>query len=150
MIFHPVTLYWHWADQSSFTFLMLSAIVCVTDALAVWKMLQFQQPHFPHKKKLITISNNILIFNWKFWWYGLAIMIFFIYIAPQHMFSWRSKKTINPSLNEHNMTCLSKQCRSRSVGWSGSGLFVIKYVNFYQKPGSSYLTGWKLEVGVAS
>ena len=36
------------------------------------------------------------------------------------------------------------------VNWSGSALFVIKYVNFYQKPGSSYLIGWKLEAGVAS
>ena len=36
------------------------------------------------------------------------------------------------------------------ANWSGSALFVIKYVNFYQKPGSSNLTGWKLEVGVAS
>ena len=34
--------------------------------------------------------------------------------------------------------------------WSGSALFVIKYVNFYQKPGSSNLIGWKLEVGMAS
>ena len=33
---------------------------------------------------------------------------------------------------------------------SGSALFVIKYVNFYQKRGSSNLIGWKLEVGVAS
>ena len=31
-----------------------------------------------------------------------------------------------------------------------SALFVIKYVNFYQKPRSSNLIGWKLEVGVAS
>ena len=36
------------------------------------------------------------------------------------------------------------------ANWSGSALFVIKYVNFYQKPGSSNLIGWKLEVGVAS
>ena len=41
---------------------------------------------------------------------------------------------IYPSLAEHDMPCLSKQCRSRSVGfWSGSALFVMKYVNFYQK-----------------
>ena len=33
---------------------------------------------------------------------------------------------------------------------SGSALFVIKYVNFYQKPRSSNLIGWKLEVGMAS
>ena len=38
---------------------------------------------------------------------------------------------------------------------SGSQLIWIctvlfKYVNFYQKPGSSNLIGWKLEVGVTS
>ena len=36
------------------------------------------------------------------------------------------------------------------ANWSGSALFVIKYVNFYQKPGSSNLIGRKLEVGMAS
>ena len=36
------------------------------------------------------------------------------------------------------------------ANYSGSALFVIKYVNFYQKPGSCNLIGWKLEVGVAS
>ena len=39
---------------------------------------------------------------------------------------------------------------SEEANWSRSALFVIKYVNFYQKPGSSNLIGWKLEVGVAS
>ena len=39
---------------------------------------------------------------------------------------------------------------SGEANWSGSVLFVIKYVNFYQKLGSSNLIGWKLEVGVAS
>ena len=42
------------------------------------------------------------------------------------------------------------QLASLEVNWSGSALFVIKYVNFYQKPGSSNMIGWKLEVGVAS
>ena len=36
------------------------------------------------------------------------------------------------------------------ANWSGSALFVIKYVNLCQKPGSSNLIGCKLEVGVAS
>ena len=59
-----------------------------------------------------------------------------------------------------DMSCLCKQCRSRSVdpdqlapeeaNWSGSTLFVIKYVNFYEQPSSSNLIGWKLEVDVAS
>ena len=61
------------------------------------------------------------------------------------------KTYLNPSLAEHDMPYISKQCRSRSVGfWTESELFVIKYVNFYQKSGSSYLIAWKLEVGVAS
>ena len=42
------------------------------------------------------------------------------------------------------------QLASEEANWSGSALFVIKYVNFYQKPGSSNLIGWKLKVGVAS
>ena len=42
------------------------------------------------------------------------------------------------------------QLASEEANWSGSALFVIIYVDFYQKPGSSNLTGWKLEVGVAS
>ena len=35
------------------------------------------------------------------------------------------------------------------ANWIGSTLFVIKYVNLYQKPRSSNLIGWKLEVGMA-
>ena len=54
--------------------------------------------------------------------------------------------TINPSNAEHDMPCFSKQCRSEEANWSRSALFVIKYVNFYQKPESSNLIGWKLEV----
>ena len=42
------------------------------------------------------------------------------------------------------------QLASEEANWSGSALFVIKYVNFYRKPGSSNLIGWKLEVSVAS
>ena len=42
------------------------------------------------------------------------------------------------------------QVTSEEANRSGSALFVIKYVNFYQKPGSSNLIGWKVEVGVAS
>ena len=56
-----------------------------------------------------------------------------------------------------NMTCPiltnsvdPDQLASEEANWSGSALFVIKYVNFYQKLGPSYLTGWKLEAGMAS
>ena len=65
--------------------------------------------------------------------------------------SQKNMSYINPSLAKHDMPCLSKQYRSRSeANWSGSALFVIKYVNFYQKTGSSNLIEWKLEVGMAS
>ena len=71
------------------------------------------------------------------------------------MFSLRNNKTINPSLAEHDMPCFRNsadpdQLACEEANWSGSALFVIKYVKFYQKPRSSNLIGWKLEVGVAS
>ena len=41
----------------------------------------------------------------------------------------------NPSLAEHDMPCLSKHVDpDEFASWSGSALFVIKYVNFYQNP----------------
>ena len=51
-----------------------------------------------------------------------------------------------------DMSCLYKQYRSRSeeeANWSGSPLFIIKYVNLYQQHRSSNMNDWKLEVGVA-
>ena len=42
------------------------------------------------------------------------------------------------------------QLASSEANWSGSALFVIKYVKFCQKPGSSNLISCKLEMGVAS
>ena len=33
------------------------------------------------------------------------------------------------------------QLASEEANWSGSALFVIRYVNFYQKPGSRKLEG---------
>ena len=42
------------------------------------------------------------------------------------------------------------QLASSEANWSRSALFVIQYVNLYQLSGLSNLTGWKLELGVAS
>ena len=36
------------------------------------------------------------------------------------------------------------------ANWSGFALFVIQYVNLHEQTGSSYMIGWKLEVGVAA
>ena len=52
------------------------------------------------------------------------------------------------------MPCFSNsvdpgQLASEEANWSGSALFAIQYLISYQQPGSSNLTGWKLEVGVA-
>ena len=38
---------------------------------------------------------------------------------------------------------------SEETNWSGSALFIIKYVKLYQQLGSSNMIGWKLEVGMA-
>ena len=61
-------------------------------------------------------------------------------VKPQH----------NQSILLLNTTCPVLANCVDQANWSGSALFVIKYVNFYQKPRSSSLIDWKLEVGVAS
>ena len=40
----------------------------------------------------------------------------------------------------------SDHLASEEAKWSGSTLFVIKYLNLYQQPGSRILIGWKLEL----
>ena len=42
------------------------------------------------------------------------------------------------------------QLASEEANWYRSVLFAIKNVNLSQQSGSSKLTGWKLEMGVAS
>ena len=42
------------------------------------------------------------------------------------------------------------QLASAEANWSGPALFAIQYLNLYQQPGSSNLTGSILEVGLAS
>ena len=57
-------------------------------------------------------------------------------------------------LNPHTPTFANSvdlgQLASEEANWSGSALFVIKYISLYQQPGSSNLIGWKFEVDVAS
>ena len=51
-----------------------------------------------------------------------------------------------------NTTCLvlanivdpDQLASEEEANWSGSALFVIKYVKLYQQPGSSNLIGWEL------
>ena len=73
------------------------------------------------------------------------------------LLSWNNKKKLFLTHLLLNTTCPflansvdPDQLASSEANWSGSALFVIKYVNFYQKLGSSNLISWKLEVGVAS
>ena len=55
---------------------------------------------------------------------------------------------VNPSLAEYDMPLANNvdpdQLASEEANRSGSALFVIKYVNCYQKPGSSNPICWKL------
>ena len=41
------------------------------------------------------------------------------------------------------------QLASEEANWSGSALFVIQYVDFYQQSGSRNLIGWQLEMCMA-
>ena len=43
-----------------------------------------------------------------------------------------------------------EQMASEKASWSGSALFVIKYVNLYQQLEPNNLMGWQLEVGLAT
>ena len=68
-----------------------------------------------------------------------------------HSLRFQVSDPLNPSLAEHDMPVLTNsvdpdQSASEEAYWYESALFAILYVNFYQKPGSSNLTGWKLEV----
>ena len=75
---------------------------------------------------------------------------------------WKLLSEFNLTLLLLNMTCpvlansVDPDQLASEENWSGSALFVIsiwyiiRYVNFYQNPGSSNLIGWKLEVGMAS
>ena len=59
---------------------------------------------------------------------------------------------LNLILLNPDMHCLCKQCRSRSFGvWRNQLIWIgTVYHSVYQQSGSSNLTGWQLEVGVAS
>ena len=57
---------------------------------------------------------------------------------------------LNPDISCLANSIDSDQLASEEYNWSGSTLFVIKYVNFNQRPGSNNLVGLKLEVGLTS
>ena len=62
---------------------------------------------------------------------------------------------LNPYPAEHGYPVIANsedpdQLASSEANWSGSALFVIKYVNSCPQTGLSNLIGWKSEVGGAS
>ena len=102
--------------------------------------------------------------NCGIFWVSSLIFIFFILFA---LWEWSDNFHLARTGTQYsvrilillllNTTCPvlansvdPDQLASEEANWSESALFVIKYVKFYQKPGSSYLIGWKLEVGVPS
>ena len=66
------------------------------------------------------------------------------------MLSWLNLLLLNTACPVLANSVDPDQLASEEAKWSGSALFVIKYVKFYQKLRSSNLIGWKLEVGVVS
>ena len=77
-------------------------------------------------------------------WFGISLSLY----ASQTLFLTRQLLTLTLLLL--NTTCPGlansvdpDQLVSSEASWSGSALFAIKYVNLYQKSGSSYLIGWK-------
>ena len=92
------------------------------------------------------------IFLQTFFWpnfifYFIYLFIFFTYFCMYVSLTFLLLNTTCPVLAN---SVDPDQLASEEANWSGSALFVIKYVNFYQKPGLSNLIGWKLEVSVAS
>ena len=64
--------------------------------------------------------------------------------------SWVNTRLTLVLLNAGIYPAFKNNVDPDQLAWSWYALFVIKYVNLYQEPGSSNLIGWKLEVGVAS
>ena len=63
---------------------------------------------------------------------------------------WLTLVLLNPDIPSFANSKDPDQLASEEANWSGSALFAIQYMNVCQQSGSSYLTGWKLEVDVAS
>ena len=106
----------------------------------------------------LTFSKLHFIFVLQMYFIMLNIALNFFQIiskGDRYMHLNITCQRFNPS--PANIPCLCKLCISRSVGfwrsqliWICTVLFAFKYVNLYQQPGSSSLTGWQLEVDVAS
>ena len=67
-----------------------------------------------------------LVNYWKYWNTARMITYFKVSFNPFHL------NTTCPALAN---SVDPDQLASEEANWSGSALFVIKYVNFYQKPG---------------
>ena len=67
---------------------------------------------------------------------------------------FQSLSILTQVLLNPDIPCICKQCRSRSADFWRSQLIwlctVCYWICEFQKPGSSNLIGWKLEVGMAS
>ena len=101
-------------------------------------------------KKIIFVFCSFLFFN------RLDIMRFIWNVRFYLGGKYYNNKLLTLVLLNLDMSCLFKQCRSRSAGFFRSQLIWICTVcptvfdNLYKQPGSSDLIGWKLKVCVAS
>ena len=65
----------------------------------------------------------------------------------KHWFSYLTLLLLNTTCPVLANSVDPDQLASEEANWSGSALFVIQHVNFYQKPGSSNLIGWETRSG---
>ena len=124
-----------------------------------------------------VIATNFIL-DWLFdaSAYGtLFFFFFFFFFCLLGLTSFQKKQNVQESIQQLNLLLLNTTCpvlansvdpdqlASEGANWSGSALFVIRYVNFYKKKQkknkqkkkkkknrSSNLIGWKLEVGMES
>ena len=105
-------------------------------------------------------SRSVGFFRSQLIWIYTVIKYVNLYPQPgsSNLIGWKLKVGVASLL----LSCWTRICpvvaysvdpdhlASSEANYSGSTLFVIKYVNLYPQPGSSNLIGWKLKVGVAS
>ena len=107
-------------------------------AFCAWEKITFTSGPFG---KYPNISNIFIPF-----FFGLKSAFFFLAWSLFLCSCFLTLVLLNPDM----LDFVNSVDPSEEANWSGSALFIIQYLNLYQQPWSSNLTGWQLEVGVFS
>ena len=151
-----------------FLFLCDNIIYCGYSLEVLIRMAQVVHSQDPDQYVYLHWAGPLLIFVITLWAKSAAsrLWIFFLFFRENSVWHWMNIVSFLERVRkifqivvcwifrdhaEHDMHRVDPdQLASEEANWSGSALFVIKYVNFYQKSRSSNLIGWKLKVGMAS